>query len=178
MHDLRKQALLESGKTVSRKARSKETTPPTSRNISRGNSAAPSPRGSRVASRQGSDDEGDFSDDTEWSTNSIDALVAPSELEGDGANDAWIADLEDRINAITDRKRSSTEGREQQMSAFITTLSRHFAREELRPKVDELLPALLKSVKSGQSEREVILALKALAMILVTEPSETIYETH
>lgn len=176
MHDLRKKALLESGKTSSRKARSKESTPPTSRNISRGNSAAPSPRGSRVASRAGSDDEGDFSDDTEWSTNSIDALVAPSDLDGDVANEAWISDLEDRINAIVDRKRSSTEGREQQMSAFIITLTRHFAREELRPRVDELLPALLKGVKSGQSERETILAMKALAMILITEPSETIYD--
>ncbi|EME82604.1 uncharacterized protein MYCFIDRAFT_211101 [Pseudocercospora fijiensis CIRAD86] len=169
--DLRKIAL-ESGKTVSRKARSKESTPP----ISRGSSAQPSPRGSRIASRQGSDDESELSDTTEWSTNSIDALVAPSELD-DGPGDAWAAELEDCINTLIDRKRTSTEGREQYLSRFNLILTRHYAQEELKSKIDDIVPILLKSVKSGQSEREVILALKGLALIIITEPSETVYDT-
>lgn len=176
MHDLRKQALLESGKTVSRKARSKEATPPTSRPGSRAHSSVPSPQSSRVASRQGSDDEDEFSDGTEWSTNSIDALVSPQETDNEITDDIWASDLSDRINAIVDRKRSSTEGREQQMSGLVTILTRHYSGEGLRSKVDELLPALLKSVKSGQSERELVLALKALAMVIITLPSDHIYE--
>ncbi|CAK1357650.1 hypotheticalsprotein [Cercospora beticola] len=166
-----KQAL-ESGKTVSKAARSKESTPP----LSRSGSAAPSPRGSRIASREGSDDEDAFSDDTEWSTRSIDALVAPP-LEYDDGSDAWVAVLEDRINAIIDRKRSSTEGRENDMSGFNLILTRHFAQQQLQPRADEVVAALLKSVKAGQSEREVVLALKALALIIITEPSETIYDS-
>lgn len=169
--DLRKVAL-ESKKTLSRKARSKESTPP----ISRNSSAAPSPRGSRIASRQGSDDESEFSDSTDWGTNSIDALVAPSELEGEGGNELWAAELEERINSLTDRKRSYTEGREQQLSAFNLILTRHFAEEQLKGRADEIVSTLLKSVKAGQSEREVVLALKALALVIITEPSEDIYD--
>lgn len=171
MRDLRKKALLESGKTTSRKAKSKDSTPPTSRPMSRQNSSTPS----RVQSRAGSDDEGDFSDGTEWSTNSIDALVASGELDGDGS-DAWMAALDERINALIDRKRSSTEGREDVMRGLNILLTKHFARNELKHKVGELLPALLKSVKSAQSEREIILATKALALILITDPSEDLYD--
>ncbi|EME46483.1 hypothetical protein DOTSEDRAFT_42993 [Dothistroma septosporum NZE10] len=173
MHDLRKQALLESGKTVSRKARSKETTPP----VSRGGSTTASPRGSRVVSRAGSDDEGDISDATEWSTNSIDALVAPTEPEHDSGDDTWATSLEECIEALVDRKRSSTEGREDMMKGLIVILTKHYAQEELKHKIGELLTALLKSIKHGQSEREVVLALKSLALILVTDPSEDIYDS-
>lgn len=156
-----KQAL-ESGKTVSKSARSKESTPPLSRN----GSAAPSPQASREVS---DDDEGEFSDDTEWST-----LIAPADV--DEASNQWVAVLDERINAITDRKRSSTEGREADMSAFNLLLTRHFAQEQIQRRVDQVVAALLKSVKSGQSEREVTLATKALALIIITEPSETIYD--
>jgi len=63
MHDLRRQAL-ESGKTVSRKARSRVS----SATSSKANSAANSRTASRNASRQPSDDEdpGDLSDGTAW----------------------------------------------------------------------------------------------------------------
>jgi len=170
MHDLRKKALLESGKTTSRKAKSKESTPPSSRPMSRQHSNT----GSRVQSRAGSDDEGEFSDETEFSTNSIDGLLASGELDGDG--DAWVAALDERIDALVDRKKSSTEGREDMMRGLNILLTKHFAQSELKHKVGGLLPALLKSVKGGQSEREIILAIKALALILITDPSESLYE--
>lgn len=62
MHDLRKQVLLESGKTVSRKARSKQASGVTSQN----GSPSGSRNASRAASRNASDDEDEFSDGTEW----------------------------------------------------------------------------------------------------------------
>lgn len=174
--NLRKIAL-ESGKTTSRKARSKESTPP----VSRGSSAQSSPRGSRIASVQGSDDESDFSDILEWyyesCKHSIDALVAPSELEDATSGEAWATELEDCANTLIDRKHSSTEGREQYLSRFNLILTRHYAQEELEPNMHEIVPVLLKSVRSGQSEREIVLGLKALALILITEPSETVYDT-
>lgn len=167
MHDLRKQALLESGKTVSRKARSKGSTPASSRNNSR--------VGSRNVSSNVSDDEGELSDTTQWSTNSIDELITDA-ANSDMPQDAWIADLEDRIGQICDRKRSSVQGREETLQAFNLDLTRHYALEEVKLKTDELLPAILKSVKSGQTERETVLALKALALLLITDPNESLYD--
>ena len=61
MHDLRRQAL-ESGKTVSRKAKSKQS----STTSSKGNSAANSRPASKAVSRAGSDDEGELSDETSF----------------------------------------------------------------------------------------------------------------
>lgn len=173
MHDLRKQALLESRKTVSRKARSKLGTP----SGSRGNSVATSPRSSRVGSRNVSDDESEFSDTTDWSmSNSIDELLSPVDFDPDAAPEVWIADLEERITALCDRKRSSVQGREERLVGFNALLTRHYAADQVKPKLDELVPALMKSVKGGQTERETVLALKALSLVLVTEPSETIYD--
>ena len=168
MRDLRKKALLESGKTTSRKARSKTGTPSSSRN--------PSRVGSRNNSRNVSDDEGELSDTTQWSTNSIDELIADA-ADSDLPQEAWIADLGDRINEICDRKRSSVQGREETLQAFNLDLTRHYALEEIKLKMDELLPAILKSVKSGQTDRETVLALKALALMLITDPSESTYDT-
>ena len=84
MHDLRKQALLESGKTTSRKARSKQaqlspsdrSTPGSSRNASRQGSRQGSRHGS---SRAGSEDEGELSDTTEWSRTSMEDLLADAD---------------------------------------------------------------------------------------------------
>ncbi|TKA63447.1 hypothetical protein B0A55_10482 [Friedmanniomyces simplex] len=171
--NLRKQAL-ESGKTQSRKARETVSTA----SSSRATSAAASPRGggSNVASRNVSDDESEMSDATQWSTNSIDEMIAPP-AEEDGAQDeTWKAGLEERIEELCDRKRSSAQGREEALLVFSTALVRHYAADEIRVRREELVVALLKSVKGGQSERETVLALKALALVLVTEPSDTVYD--
>ena len=167
MHDLRKKALLESGKTTSRKARSKTTTPSTSRANSR--------VGSRNGSRNVSDDEGELSDTTQWSSHSIDELIS-SAADDDLPQEQWIADLESRIGDICDRKRSSVQGREDTLQHFNLDLVRHCAQKELKTKIDELLPNIMKSIKSGHTEREVVLALRALALMLITEPSEKLYD--
>ena len=67
MHDLRKQALLESGKTVSRKARSRQSTPASSRLNTPSTSRAAS-RSRGASSGAGSDEEGDadLSDETSF----------------------------------------------------------------------------------------------------------------
>lgn len=66
MHDLRRKALLESGKTVSRKTQSREASRQTSRAGSAQNSRQTSRQSSRAASRYPSEDEddGNLSDDT------------------------------------------------------------------------------------------------------------------
>jgi hypothetical protein len=153
-----------SGKTVSRKARSKTSTPNASRQGSRGNTP------------YHSDDEADMSDTTQWSTNSIDELISESG-DNDMAPDAWASYLDEKITEICDRKRSSVQGREDSLQSFDLGLTRHYSLEEIKPKMGELIPAMLKSVKSGQTERETVLALKALALMLVTNPSESMYDT-
>ncbi|KAI4137352.1 MAG: hypothetical protein LQ341_005179 [Variospora aurantia] len=173
MHDLRRQAL-ESGKTVSRKARSKNGSPAPSRPNSAPSSRATSR--SRAVSRAGSDEEenGNLSDETSFSTNSIDEL-----LNGDASDpitDAWRADLADRIQELIDRKRSSVQGREKCLAIYVRTLTSQYAEEDIRGKESELVPAFLKSIKAETSERETILAMKALAMTVVTSPSDLIYE--
>ena len=167
MHDLRKQVLLESKKTTSRKAASKAHTPsgskPTSPTHSRVGSAAPS--------RNVSDDESEVSD---WGNSSIDELL--SEGADDTPQDALTADLYQRIEQILDKKRSSTEGRELTLNAFTTDLIRHYSKPEIQSRMSDLLPAVLKCVKAGQSEREMALGLKAIALMIITVPSDTIYD--
>lgn len=184
MHDLRKQVLLESGKTVSRKAKVKAASTVSSKN----NSPAPSRTASRIGSRNVSDDEGDFSDSTtQWrlvsltgqhlrlqslttlySVNSLDEL-RPEDI--DVPTDTWVADLTERINQITDRKRSSAQGREESLHEFTRLLIIHFAQREIQNRVGELVPAILKSVKGGQSEKETIVALKGVLPSIQTMTS-------
>ena len=186
MHDLRRQAL-ESGKTVSRKARSKQGSPAPSRSGSAPSSRAASR--SRAVSRAGSDEDegGNLSDETSFrygketcrialecaflthhhhvfqvlidsSTNSIDEL-----LNGDNSDpitDAWKADLADRIQELIDRKRSSVQGREKCLATYVRTLTAQYAKEDIRGKEAELIVAFLKSIKAEASERETILAVK------------------
>ncbi|KAL8895985.1 MAG: hypothetical protein Q9192_003327 [Flavoplaca navasiana] len=173
MHDLRRQAL-ESGKTVSRKARSKQASPASSRPSSRPPSRAASR--SRAVSRASSeeDEPGNLSDETSFSTNSIDEL-----LNGDNTDpitDAWRADLADRIQELLDRKRSSGQGRERCLATYARILTAQYAEEDIRGREAELVVAFLKSIKAETSEKETILAMKALTMTVVTSPSDLIYE--
>jgi hypothetical protein len=163
MHDLRKQVLLESRKTTSRRAASKAHTPAGSKQASPTQSAAPS--------RNVSDDE---SEAGEWGSNSIDELL--SEGGEEVPQDALRADLYQRIEQILDRKRSSTEGRELTLNAFTSDLIRHYSKPEIQSRMSDLLPAILKSVKAGQSERETALGLKAIALMIITVPSDTVYD--
>ncbi|MCJ1273951.1 hypothetical protein MMC21_001744 [Puttea exsequens] len=173
MHDLRRQAL-ESGKTVSRKARSKQSTPASSRTNSPGRSRAVSRSGN--VSRAGSDEGGDgeLSDETSFSVGSLDEM-----LNGDGDDetpDAWAAYLADRIEEILARKGSTVSGREKCYKSYIHLLTNQYAEEEIRGKEGELVTAFLKSIKEEKSENETVLAIKAIAITLITSPSDQIYE--
>ncbi|KAF2748324.1 IFRD domain-containing protein [Sporormia fimetaria CBS 119925] len=170
MHDLRRQAL-ESGKTVSRKARSRIA----SGASSKANSAVNSPAHSRAASRANSDDEEYLSDGTAWSTNSIDDI-----LNGEGAEltpDAWKAELNTRIEQIVDRKRSSTEGRGDSLRAYAHILMARFSKDEVDRRMSELLPSILWSIKQETTEQETVKALKALAVTIITVDSDDIYDS-
>lgn len=168
MHDELLRRALESKKTVSRKAKAKAPSVASSKKNS--------PAASRAASHAGSeDDESNFSGDTlsrRWSSDSLD-----DDADHDDAPlGAWITDLNDRIAQLTDRKKSSVQGREETLRAFSHILVFHYAAQQVRPHMSSLISALLKCVKSGQTEREITLAFKALTVLLVTEPSDHIYD--
>ncbi|KAI9747525.1 MAG: hypothetical protein M1815_004135 [Lichina confinis] len=182
MPDLRRQ-VLESKKTVSRKAlsrqSSRDTSPAPSRPASRSHSRNPS--------RQPSDEEdGNLSDETTWrqvlcplkidvvSVNSIDEMLASDEAELQ--SETWRQDLDETIEQILDRKRSSVAGREQTLTAFNRLATARYVFEELQGKTEQIARALLKSLKAKSSEKEASLALKALALIMITDPSDDAYE--
>ncbi|KAH7055588.1 interferon-related developmental regulator-domain-containing protein [Macrophomina phaseolina] len=174
MPDLRRQ-VLESGKTVSRKARSRIASGASSKASSTTNSRAVSRTASRTVSRNASDEEeGNLSDGTTWSTNSIDDILAAEDL--DAPPDVWKAQLADRVAEIIDRKRSSNQGRSDALAAYSYLLKAHYACEDIEHKVGELIPAIIKSIKSETSERETIMALKAIEMTVITTPSDLIYD--
>ena len=126
-------------------------------------------------SRNGSDDEDDnLSDGTAWSSNSIDDMLASDEVEL--PPDAWRSQLDERIEQIVDRKRSSVQGREESLAAYIHILTTQFVQEVIHNKIAELVSAFLKSIKAETSEKETILAFKALALTLITEPDDSIYD--
>jgi hypothetical protein len=80
---------------------------------------------------------------------------APEEV-----SESWQQELGDRIEEIIDRKRSSTQGREATLAAYIHIIMSRYASDDIESKTSELFPALLKSVKSDSSEKETSLALR------------------
>lgn len=193
MHeDLRRRAL-ESGKTVSKKAQSRQSSRKTSATNSRQNSRPTS----RTQSRNVSDDEdggGNLSDETSFrwafapifvpdaceadkarSINSIDELLASDDFN-DQTPELQRQELKDRIEELCERKGSSSKGREECLASYVRILTAHHLADELYGRVADLIPALLRSVKAEPSERETILALKAVALTIICFQDETSYD--
>jgi len=64
------------------------------------------------------------------------------------------------IEEITDRKRSSVEGREKSLASYHHIVTHHFAAREIKSSLPDLVAALLKSIKNESSEKETLLAIK------------------
>jgi len=90
---------------------------------------------------------------------------------------AWRSDLEERMAEIIDRKRSSVHGREKCLATYIHILTAQYAHDDIDGREGELVTAFLKSIKAEISEKETVLALKALGMTLITSPSDLIYDS-
>jgi len=177
MRDLRKKALLESQKTVSRKARSKpesaRSSVPHSPDGSPGNSRAGSRANSRPNSRPGSryasEDEGASDSEYDVMTMSTNSASGDDGLEDSG--NGWTERLHDRVGELQDRKRNE-QGREATLAAYLHLVRHHFSENQIGRFSSEIIPALLRSVREGAGEEERLLALKALMVTLITSPSE------
>ncbi|KAI5306518.1 hypothetical protein KEM56_000479 [Ascosphaera pollenicola] len=167
--------VVESHKTVSRKAahreqftarnapaRSTTSSAPPSAAPSVANSAAPSRNVSRAPSPSGED---------------MHNLTLRQFEEVDDDNNApSSAEIDNVIENLIDRKRSSVQGREQALTAFNRIIRNNFMSEALEDRVDELLGTLIKSIKSEASDKEVVLALNAIALISITTGLPIIYD--
>jgi Interferon-related developmental regulator (IFRD) len=93
--------------------------------------------------------------------------------------EVWTHELAECIEQIIERsrnKRNTAEAREEQLAIYSSILKAQYAADEVQPKLDELLPALLKCFRSGSGEREAVFALKALALTIITTGEEIFHE--
>lgn len=183
MHDLRKKALLESGKTTSRKSRSRPDSNFGSPATSPGGSRHGSRTNSRAGSRYTSEEEGglsdsEFDDSMTMSTNS----VSDDAFDDDGnAKSAWSDRLQTLISQIlagrtSDRKRIGVQDREEQLKAYLHIVRHYYSKQEIGGSMSDLVEGLMKSIKSGGSPLERSLALRSLCVSILTNPSEGIFE--
>ena len=183
MHDLRKKALLESGKTVSRKARlrpdSKSATPMTSP----GASPHGSRNGSRAPSRYASEDE-DASDSELDDVMTMSTTSGASDHGEDDTGRAWVDRLSARVSQIAaggrsgERKKMSNQEREDMLKSYLHLVRHYYAKPEIETQAKDLVMGLVRAVKSGISATERTLALKALAVTILTNPDESVLDQH
>ncbi|KAK4241021.1 interferon-related developmental regulator-domain-containing protein [Achaetomium macrosporum] len=175
MSELRRKAL-GGGKTVSRKARSKPESGLSSANHSPNGSPANSRAGSRAGSLPGSRyaSEDEFASDSEF--DDVMTMSTNSVSGDDDLGNTWADRLQDRVTELQDRKRSSVQGREATLGAYNHLLKHHFAQRQLDRSVAEIVPILLRGIRSGSSDEERLRALKAFTLTVLTCPSETVFE--
>ncbi|KAK1844760.1 ifrd domain protein [Colletotrichum chrysophilum] len=182
MHDLRLKVLRESGKTVSKKARSRPESARASMrnspNISPSHSQINSPAHSRAGSRYASEDE---ASDDEYDDNMTMSTLSNGTDSGDegigGASDAsWATLLQDRIVELQDRKRTNTKGRETTLMSYLHLVKHHYGGRQISGSINEIVSALMKNIRSGGSTVERIYSLKSLQATLLTSPSEVLFD--
>ena len=109
------------------------------------------------------------------SINSIDELLASDDFN-EQAPELQRQELKDRIEELCERKGSSYKGREDSLASFVRILMAHHLADELYGRVAELVSALLRSIKAESTERETILALKAIALTIISFQNDISYD--
>ena len=97
------------------------------------------------------------------SVNSIEEILNGDDW--DQSPEGWKSDLSDRVEEITDRKRSSVQGREKALATFVHILRSRYAEEEIRGKETGLVTSFLKSIKAETSELETAMAMKGMSVL-------------
>jgi Interferon-related developmental regulator (IFRD) len=109
------------------------------------------------------------------SINSIDELLASDDFN-EQAPEVQKQELVDRIAELCERKGSSYKGREDCLTSYIRILTAHHLADELYGRVADLVPALMRSIKVESTEREAVLALKAIALTIVSFQDDVSYD--
>ena len=109
------------------------------------------------------------------SINSIDELLASDDFN-EQAPEVQKQELVDRIAELCERKGSSYKGREECLTSYVRILTAHHLADELYGRLADLIPALVRSIKVESTERETILALKAIALTIVSFQDDISYD--
>ena len=190
MHDndtpesLRKQTLKHNGKTLSRKAQARLSTldalsPPGSKAGSKIPSRATSAAPSRPESNAGSRPQSrlDFSDDD---FRDLDGRILRA-VTSDNSDDetSYIGSLTELADSLLDGggfwKRSTPQSRVQTLAQYVRALMGGYEAEQVEGFADGMVELLKKVVRTDDSNKEVIMAIKGLALTLVTIPSSGLY---
>lgn len=110
------------------------------------------------------------------SINSIDALLESDDFT-EANTDVIKQDLTSTIEEIIERKGSSTTGREDALMRYNRFLMSHHFGDVLYGRVDAILAALSKSIKTESSSKETVLALRAVSLTALSFENATLYET-
>jgi hypothetical protein len=94
------------------------------------------------------------------STNSIDDIINGEDAEV--SDEAWKAELNTRMEQISNTKRSSTEGRAESLNAYARILMARYAKDDIEGHMSSLLPSMIKSLRQETTEREAVAALKGM----------------
>jgi hypothetical protein len=89
----------------------------------------------------------------------------------------WKEILGDVIHRICDRKKSSYQGREDAFREYNGILCTKFAKEEILGRKNEIIDSCMRSITAGRTEKESLLASKALGLTIITDPSEQVFDT-
>lgn len=102
-------------------------------------------------------------------------------LESDDFNDSNTDILKQDLNAtideIIERKGSSTTSREDALTRYNRYLMSHHFGDVLYGRVDAVLAALSKSIKTESSSKETVLALRAVSLTALSFENANLYET-
>ena len=94
----------------------------------------------------------------------------------DEENNDWPHELNNRVEEILDRKRSSVQGREKAYATFCRLTKLHYAEDEIASRTDELMRAFCKSIKFETDEAESAMALHALELLAISVSDNSMYE--
>lgn len=179
MHDLRKKVLLESGKTLSRKARSR----PDSKTATPTTSPGHSPHGSRAGSRYASENEN--SSDSEFEDTMTMSTASGSDHNGEEDNARpWTDRLQMRVTELVaggrsgERKKMSNQEREDMLKSYLHIVRHYYVQAEIRSSMNDILLGLVRSARAGVSANERTLALRALAVTILTNPTDSVLDQH
>lgn len=109
------------------------------------------------------------------SINSIDEFLASDDFI-EAAPDVLKSELSERIDELLARKGSTNKGREECLATYSRIVSAHLCADVLYGRSSEIVSAITKSIKSETSEKETILALKALSLTAITVRDDHLYE--
>lgn len=105
--------------------------------------------------------------------------------DDDGANGrAWVDRLQARVSQIMaggrsgERKKMSNQEREDMLKSYLHLVRHYFAQFEIQSSMNDLVLGLVRAVRSGGSATEKTLALKALTVTILTNPSDSVLDQH